>query len=147
MLLEMIEKDDEDLIDFTDGDDDDLLSESNKWRDSDDDDSENDFLQHSKDYAKFLDSSSDSSSEIEHSAGRRGDLERGNDWADEDSDADPDVDELLPGRDAELGHLIDGDDGKPTYLDAEIHSATQGNSEEIEEDDRDSDECEQSLGI
>ena len=77
---------DEEELDYLDDDDDDVLNESNDWRDSDDDDSGSDFLQHSKDYAKYLDNSSDSSSETEGDAGRKGDLNRGISLADEESD-------------------------------------------------------------
>lgn len=113
MHLEMLDKDDDDLAGYIDDDNDnndDVLIETKKWTDSDDECSEKDLLQHGKDYTKLLDSSSDSSLEIDRNPGRKGDLERNKSLADGDGDASPEFDEMLPGRDAELRHMIEEGD-------------------------------------
>lgn len=146
LLLEMADKDEEELDYLDDDDDDDVLIESNDWRDSDDDEYGNDLLQHSKDYAKYLDSSSDSSSEIEGDVLRKGNLKRGTSSADEDSDVGANFEELLPGRDDELRHMIDSDEGGSAHREGTTQSVEQRKGE-VEEDDRDSDECDLSLDI
>ena len=143
LLLKMADKNEEEL-DYLDDDDDDVPIESNDWRDSDDDEYGNDLLQHSKDYAKYLDSSSNSSSEIEGEAGRKGNLKRGTSSADEDSHVGANFKELLPGREGELRHMIDGDEGRSTHREGTTQSVEQ-RKEEVQEDDRDSDECDLSL--
>ena len=145
LLLEMADKDEEEL-DYLDDDDDDVLVGSYDWRDSDDDEYGNDLLQHNKDYAKYLDSSSDSSSEIEGEAGRKSNLKRGSSSADKDSDVGANIEELLPGRDDELRHMMDGDEGGSAHREGSTQSVEQ-QKEEVEEGDRDSDECDLSLGI
>lgn len=147
VLLEMADKDEEEL-DYPDDDEDDVLIESNDWRDSDDDEYGNDLLQHSKDYAKYLDSSSDSSSEIEGDIIRKDPLKQETSSADEDSDLGANLGEPLPGRDDELRHMIDSDEGRSAVREGMTQSSEQRKGEvEEEEEDGDSDECDLSLDI
>lgn len=124
-------------------DSDEVPMESPSWKDSDDEDSKNELLQHSKDYAKYLDSSDEYSGKSEDDLGHSLELKKRTILAKDESDVEVDI-ELLPQRSVDFGKLVD--EGNETSAEARtvLHSDAQ-DYEPSAQAGTDSDECDITL--